>query len=358
MLEEFWWPCVEDRQTVETIKITAEHATIEHFKTGITTVNDILEGPLAQEGKRLVTEAEVLSRAGMRGVLALESNERISTENGLACLNENYEFCKSRKDAKDIRGTICTHTTFSSEIPFLRKAAAMARELGEVLQCHMNEGPDEGRPCFDTYGMTTAELYQQIGYWGPDTKAFANQCTCMDPVELSIMAKYGIGISTQPYSNAILGNGIAPVAEMLKYGIKVGIGTDEGGGNFFESLRLLALLQRGKLMKGDAISVEDVFRMATETGAQAMGFDHVGTLEPGKCADFMVLSCAAPIYLKERHILEQIIWYKNPIDVLSVYVDGLCVYADGKTTNLDDDRVQADFKEMNANFWEGQPFQD
>jgi cytosine/adenosine deaminase-related metal-dependent hydrolase len=358
LLEQFWWPCVENRQTVETIRLTAEHATIEHFKTGITMVNDILEAPLAEAGKRLSAEAEVLSRAGMRGVLSLESNERISTENGLACLDENYAFCKARGKARDIRGTICTHTTFSAEVPFLRKAASLARELDEILQCHMNEGPDEGRYCFDKYGVTTAELYQKIGYWGPETKAFANQCVCMDPVELSIMAKYGVGISTQPFSNALWGNGIAPVVDMLKYGINVGIGTDDGEGNFFESLRLIALLQRGKRMQGDAAPTKDVFRMATELGAKAIGFDHVGTLEKGKCADFIVLNSAAPIYLKERHIVEEIVWYKNPTDVLSVFVGGECVYKDGRTTRLEDDKIQAGFKDMNVEFWKGQPYQD
>ena len=234
----------------------------------------------------------------------------------------------------------------------------MARELDAYLQCHMNEGPDEGRCCFDNYKKTTAELYQEIGYWSPETKAFANQCVCMDPVELSIMGKFGVGISTQPYSNAIWGNGIAPVTDMLKYGINVGIGSDDGEGNYFELMRLVMLLQRGRRFQGDAIPETEAFRMATEMGARAIGFDDVGTLEPGMKADFLILDNHAPIYLKERHIISEIIWFTNPSDVVAVYVDGDCVFTEGKTTYLDDDRIQQEFKDMVYEFCKGQPYQD
>ncbi len=358
LLEQFWWPCAEDRQTVETIKLTSEYATIEHLRTGVTMINDILEGPNAENGKRLTTEEAVLNRAGVKGVLSLESNERISTENGIENLTENYDFCKTRKNAKNIRGTICTHTTFSSSIPFLKKAASMARELDEFLQCHMNEGPDEGNYCFDKYGVTTAELYKQIGYWNKDTKAFANQCVCMDPVELSIMAEFGVGISTQPLSNAIWGNGIAPVEDMINYGIQVGIGTDDGECNFFEQMRLIALLQRGKRMQPTAMPTKTVFKMATEMGPRAIGFDNVGTLEQGMSADFIVLSADSPVHLKERHIIDEIVWYKNPKDVLSVYVNGECTFSDDTVANLDEARIKSEFKDMNRDFWKGQPYQD
>jgi cytosine/adenosine deaminase-related metal-dependent hydrolase len=358
LLEQFWWPCAENRQTAATLRLTAAHASINHLKTGVTLVNDIAEAPLAEAGTRLSGPAEVLKKIGGKGVLSLESNERISHDNGMTCLRENYDFTKAHMGDPDIRGTICTHTTFSAEVPFLKTAASMARELGATLQCHMNEGPDEGKFCFDKYGKTTAELYQEIGYWGPDVKAFANQCVCMDPVELEIMSKFGVGISTQPLSNAIWGNGIAPVADMLRYGINVGIGSDDGEGNYFELMRLVILLQRGRRMNGGLMPETAVFKMATEMGARAIGFSDVGTLEPGMKADFVVLTDDSPIRLKQRHIVSEIIWFKNPCDVKAVYVNGMCVLDGDGTVNIDDKAVLAEFKEANYEFWKGQAYQD
>ena len=86
-------------------------------------------GPLCGErGKRLLTEEAVIRKAGMKAVLSLESNERISTENGYENLEENKNFILKMRETgnSDIRGTICTHTTFSCSTPFLMKAAGMA----------------------------------------------------------------------------------------------------------------------------------------------------------------------------------------------------------------------------------------
>ena len=98
----------------------------------------------------------------------------------------------------------------SSELSGLEKMC-----IRDSIQIHMNEGPDEDKCCVDKYGMTTAELYKKIGFW-EGGKAWANQCSCMEPVELNIMGQMGVGISTQPRSNALCNAGIAPVADMLK----------------------------------------------------------------------------------------------------------------------------------------------
>ena len=199
LLEDFWWPVVENRQTLETIRLTAEYAALECLGSGVTLINDILEAPFAERGRRLLTEESVLRRAGMKAILSLESNERISTENGVENLEENRDFILAMRDtgSSDIRGTICTHTTFSCSVPFLKKAAGMAREMDEYIQIHMNEGPDECKCAYDVYGMTTAELYKKIGlgqpvllhgargaeHYGPDGSGHLHTAPVQRPVQ-------------------------------------------------------------------------------------------------------------------------------------------------------------------------------
>lgn len=358
LLEDFWWPVVENRQTLETIRITAEYSALECLKSGVTLINDILEAPFATSGKRLLTEEAVLRKAGMKGVLSLESNERISTENGMKNLEENKNFILKMRErgSRDIRGTICTHTTFSCSVPFLQRASGMAREMDEYIQIHMNEGPDECQCCFDKYGMTTAELYKKIGFWNGG-KAWANQCSCMEPVELNIMGQMGVGISTQPRSNALCNAGIAPVADMLKNGINVGLGTDNGEGNFYENMRYLALFQMGKNYTKYALEPLKAFEIATETGAKGLGYTDVGCLKPGYSADYQVLTGDASIYLKEYNVVGEVFWRKDPIDVREVYVNGNLVCRNGLAVNLDDRRIRQEFKDCLVEFWKGQPFQ-
>jgi len=358
LLEDFWWPVVENRQNLETIRITAEYASLEHLKTGVTLINDILEAPFAQAGQRLLTEEKVLRKAGIKGVLSLESNERISTENGEANLQENQDFILKMRETgnSDIRGTICTHTTFSCSVPFLKKAAGMARDLNEYIQIHMNEGPDECKCCYDKYGMTTAELYKKIGFW-EGVKAWANQCSCMEPVELNIMGTMNVGISTQPRSNALCNAGIAPVSDMLKNGINVGLGTDNGEGNFFENMRYLALMQMGKNYTKYALTPDQAFTIATEMGARGLGYTDVGMLQPGYSADFLILTGNASIYLKEYNVVQEIFWRKEPEDIQAVYVNGELVSKNGTAVHLDEERIRREFKDCVRDFWKGQPYQ-
>ena len=359
LLEDFWWPVVENRQTLETIRITAEYASLEHLKTGVTLINDILEAPFAENGKRLLTEEKVLRQAGIKGVLSLESNERISTENGEENLKENADFILAMRATgnNDIRGTICTHTTFSCSVPFLKKAAGMARDMDEIIQIHMNEGPDECKCAYDKYGMTTAELYKKIGFW-EGGKAWANQCSCMEPVELNIMGSMGVGISTQPRSNALCNAGIAPVSDMLKNGINVGLGTDNGEGNFFENKRYLALMQMGKNYTKYALTPLQAFEIATEMGPKGLGFTDVGALREGYSADFQVLTGNAAIYLNEKNVVQEVFWRKEPEDIKAVYVNGVMVAKDGHALNLDEERIRQEFKDCTRDFWAGQPYQD
>lgn len=358
LLEEFWWPVVENRQNLETIRISAEYASLEHLKTGVTLINDILEAPFAENGKRLLTEEKALRKAGMKGVLSLESNERISTANGEENLKENADFILAMRERgnADIRGTICTHTTFSCSVPFLKKAAGIARAMDEIIQIHMNEGPDECKCCYDQYGMTTAELYKKIGFW-EGGKAWANQCSCMEPVELNIMGSMGVGISTQPRSNALCNAGIAPVSDMLKNGILVGLGTDNGEGNFFENMRYLALMQMGKNYTKYALTPLQAFEIATEMGAKGLGYTNVGALRKGYCADFQVLSGSSAIYLQEHNVVQEVFWRKDPLDINAVYVNGEVVASNGQAVNLDEERIRREFRDCVRDFWKGQPYQ-
>lgn len=358
LLEDFWWPVVENRQTLDTIRITAEYSALECLGSGVTLVNDILEAPFAQAGKRLLTEEAILRKAGMKAVLSLESNERISTENGYTNLDENKDFILAMRERgnRNIRGTICTHTTFSCSVPFLKKAAGMARDMDEYIQIHMNEGPDECKCAFDTYGMTTAELYKKIGFW-EGGKAWANQCSCMEPVELNIMGQMGVGISTQPRSNALCNAGIAPVVDMLKNGIQVGLGTDNGEGNFYENMRYLALFQMGKNYTKYALEPLKAYEIATAMGAKGLGFEDVGQLDVDFSADFQVLDGTAAIRLKDHNVVAEVFWRKDPKDIKAVYVDGEMVAKDGRALNLDEKRIRNEFRDSLIDFWAGQPYQ-
>ena len=145
---------------------------------------------------------------------------------------------------------------------------------------------------------------------------------------------------------------------MLKNGINVGLGTDNGEGNFFENMRYLALMQMGKNYSKYALTPVQAFKIATETGPKGLGYDDIGTLRPGYSADFQVLTGDTAIYMTEKNAVQEVFWRKEPEDITSVYVKGVQVAENGHALNLEEDRIRAEFRECVHEFWKGQPYQD
>ena len=94
--------------------------------------------------------------------------------------------------------------------------------------------------------------------------------------DIEIMAKKGVSVVTNPASNMKLGNGFAPVPEMLEKGINVCLGTDGAASNnslnMFHEMSLLALIHKGTHKTPQCVGAKEVFKIATINGAKALGF--------------------------------------------------------------------------------------
>lgn len=349
MLEKWWWPDIENQVNHEHIELTTRYSAYEMLRNGITCVDDILEAPNSAPGC-LAIEENVLSQAGMRGILSLESSERISKENGMLCLKENYDFTKAQKEKEAaVRGMMCIHTTFSCSSEFLLEARRQARELDDFIQMHCAEGPDESRYCMEDHGKLPMEYYDELGFL--DDRVVAGQCVIMDPKELDIMAKRGVRVTHQPYSNCGYGCGVSPTPAMLDLGIPVGLGTDSFHNDYFEVMRMAALLHKGVHMDSSLMPANVVFRMATELGAKSIGYDNIGTLDRGNFADYLVIDADFPTPLTGYNIMDQMLMRRNSSDIKAVYVAGECVLRDGIPTNFDGDKAKRDIYEFTEDFW-------
>jgi 5-methylthioadenosine/S-adenosylhomocysteine deaminase len=125
-------------------------------------------------------------------------------------------------------------------------------------------------------------------------------CVRVDERDVAAIAGSGSAVAHCPASNAKLGHGVAPLAELLAAGITVGLGSDSMASNnrmdILEEARLALLAQRARLGSAETPAAMDVLELATIGGATAIGVDHlVGTLEPGKQADLAAFALD-PLY--------------------------------------------------------------
>src|SRR5207237_6601321 len=125
----------------------------------------------------------------------------------------------------------------------------------------------------------------------------------VDDEEIGLLAQHRVGVAHCPRSNAALGCGVAPLAELRAAGVAVGLGTDSPASapslDFFEELRSAVLSARARSCDPAALSATQALELATLGSARALGLDdEIGPLVPGKRADLAVVSLAQPPYVQ------------------------------------------------------------
>lgn len=108
-------------------------------------------------------------------------------------------------------------------------------------------------------------------------------------------------ISFCPTSNLFIGSGLFDLESAKNHGIKVGIGTDVGGGTSFSMLRTLGEAYKVLQMQGQSLSPLKAFYLATLGGAESLCLvDKIGNFKKGKEADFIVLNQNATPLINRR----------------------------------------------------------
>lgn len=119
----------------------------------------------------------------------------------------------------------------------------------------------------------------------------------LDPSELALLGSASASIAFCPTSNLFLGSGLFPLERVRAAGVRVALATDVGAGTSFSLLRTASEAYKVLQLQGVSLGVHEALYLATLGGARALDLDHeIGSLEPGKVADFVVLDpCSTPL---------------------------------------------------------------
>ena len=178
---------------------------------------------------------------------------------------------------------------FSVTGRLMEESAALARRLGLPLHTHLAETLEEETYCLELYGCRPVDYLDRLGWLADDV--WCAHCVHLSGPDIARFAGSGTGVAHCPTSNLRLGAGVAPVRDMLDAGVRVGLGVDGSASNersdlFFEVKQAL-LVARGRGGSA-AMTAREAIRLGTRGGAAVLRRDDIGSLEPGKCADFAV----------------------------------------------------------------------
>ena len=340
------------RMTAEHIRVSTKVALAELALSGCTTAFDHLY--LFPNDSRLDDEIVAAQDVGLRlhasrGSMSLGESQGglppdsvVETED--AILEDTQRLIDAYHDPSRgsmIRIVVAPCSPFSVTDDLMRESAALARATGTRLHTHLAETMDEEAFCLETSGMRPVELAEHLDWAGSDVW-FAHGVFISD-AEIARLAADGTGIAHNPSSNMRLASGIAPVRKYLAAGVPVGLGVDgsasNDGSNLLGEARLAMLLARldaaPNQSGGDIMTVRTALEIATIGGAAVLGRDDIGSLEPGKAADFIALDMSKLEYAGAQSDMVAATLLAAPTTVSHNYVGGNAVVSDGHLVGVE-----------------------
>ncbi len=305
----------------------------EMLLSGITTVNDMSchrnLGSHASLGA-----VDGLAEMGMRGVVSFGAENEYPGAPGADAFMDEHEALADRCDGEALigfRAGVGTVLGVTDEL-FARTIAACA-EHGWAVHTHLAEVREELTESRTRWGMSTIEHSARRGLL--DHGVIAGHCIWCAEADIALLASKHVAVAHNPVANMILASGVCPVGRLRREGVPVGLGTDGAASNdnqdMFGVLKSAALLQKVHALDPHALLAPDVVRMATIEGARALGLEReIGSLEPGKRADVVLLDGDTPELATIHDPFQQLVYCATARCVSDVWVDGARRVRDGR----------------------------
>ena len=329
---------------------------VEALKSGVTTFGEI-------GGNMIPVVEKVFIPYGVRATVANTVNE-IGPDSRRDA-NKPYILYpdigeRKLKDAIDLynrfdgKGDDRINVIFAPHaVDFMSKEALLrvkeeAVKHGKLNHIHVAQGGREAIQVKLRYGTTTIRWLDSIGYL--DENVIAAHCHHSDEDEVATLAKRGVRYASCPASIGIIDGITPPLALFLQKGGRwAGIGSDQAAGstghNMLIQLKAAALLNKTRHADPTLLPAWKTLRLATMEGATTIGIgDKVGSLEPGKKADVILLDLKqphlTPIVMKPvPNVGPNIVYYARGGEVETVIINGEMVVKNHRCVSIDEGKV-------------------
>jgi len=344
--------------TPEDIYVSTQTALAELAFSGCTTASDHLY--IFPNGSRLDDEIDAAREIGLRlhasrGSMSLGESQgglppdRVVEDEGFI-LRDSMRLIETYHDPKPGAMTqivLAPCSPFSVTGELMRQSAALARQYRVHLHTHLAETQDEEAFCKEKFGYRPVDYMQHLDWVGTDVWFAHSVHVSLE--EVNVYARTGCGVAHCPTSNMRLASGFAPISEMLRARVKVGLGVDgsasNDGSHLLEEVRQAMLMARLRAALGGAslstesappiLTARQALELGTRGGAAVLGRDDLGSLEPGKCADFFSINLNRLDYAGALHDPVAAVVFCAPQHVDYTVVGGKMVVKEGQLATVD-----------------------
>lgn len=332
-------------------------AIVEAIKAGTTTLGDYHQGMdetckfIDKTGARgNITQ---LIRAAKQKVYKTGELYEFVDEDGEKSLNENIElFEKWHNKNGRMRILFGPQGADFVSPELLLKIQKAAKERNTKIHMHVQQGDRETYQIVERYGKRPTEFLDDLGYL--DSTLIAVHLTDCNDEEAALIAKRGAGMIVNPASIGIIDGIVCPSVAFQNAGGNVALGSDQAPGNnchnIIHEMKNVCLFNKIKFGNPEVMPAWRALRMATIEGAKAVGVDDiVGSLEPGKQADFIAVDLDTismmPVYTYPmRNIVPNLVYSARGREVVLSVVAGKVIMRDQKLLNVDEQQLIEEVK--------------
>jgi 5-methylthioadenosine/S-adenosylhomocysteine deaminase len=336
-LTKYIFPAEAKNVTEEFVRAGTQLGLAEMIRGGTTTYCDMyyFEDAIAEETQR----------AGVRGVLGETVIDFPVPDNKTwpAAMAYTERFVARWKGNKLITAAIAPHAPDTVSEAHLKEVRAFSDRTGAPVVTHVAETRKEVEDITRDHGASPVEYLARIGFLS--LRTVAAHTVHLTENEIKLLKQYNVGSVHNPESNMKLASGVAPVPQMLKAGVAVGLGTDGAASNndldMWEAMDYAAKLHKLSSNDPKVVTAEEALALATINGARALHMEgQIGSLEAGKRADLVIVGLDSLHQTPRYSIYSHLVYATKASDVRTVVIEGRVVMRERRLLTLNEPLIK------------------
>lgn len=352
ILKNIWWK-LDKVLDHEAIFYSALIGCLESLKSGTTTIIDHHASPNAILGS-LDEIAKAALHTGVRTCLCYETSDRDGENIADEGIKENIRFIKycQKNQSPYLKSAFGLHASFTLSEKTLKKVIDEASEYMPAMHFHLAEDRFDTEDSLNKYGKTILKNFEAVGITKFPMLA-AHGIYLLD-ADYEVMKKSNFMLAHNPQSNMNNAVGVTDIKKLLAEGICTGLGTDGFSFDPYEEMRIIPLLQKINQNNPEAISYDDVYKIAFTNSSKTASFffgEDLGVIKEGAPADLMVMEYSCPTPLNEKNFVGHLLFAISKLKPKHVFIDGNIIIDDYKFKKFDEEKYYDEARKVTAKLW-------
>ncbi len=325
---EYMWP-LESNLTEDDVYWGMLLGLVEMIESGVTTVAD--------HYFYMDKAANAVQEAGTRAALGWAVFGNL----GLEALDNTAAYVERWQGQADGRITtwMAPHAPYTCDDDFLEATVAHAKRLGVGIHIHAAEEIGQTNASLEKRGITPIQVLEKTGILEVPT-IIAHGCGIV-PEDMDVLRPYAghVGVTHSPKTYLKLGMGLTPIYDLQDIGVAVGLGTDGAVSNntldIFESLRLMAMLQKHEARDPEVMTIAEALKIAFIGSSKVLGLEkQIGRLAPDYLADIVLVDMNGSHCQPLHSLTATLVYATRATDVQTVIVNGQVIMRDRQLLTL------------------------